>query len=474
MQKFSMVRAQFKTPNRSDNDLSISKILQTHPNVPSSGQPSKPRQTTTIGRPMSGEINGNLRNYTVESQCSVEASNISLVTTAVADQSEDALTVEFSETDVINVNYMMDNYIEDTDGSSHFCQTAMTVSQASHPVTSQIRQLTMTSSQGEAIESVISPVIESGTSLPPMTISQTSEPVTSQAGQLGTSQAGQLDTSQAGQLGTSHAGQCGTSQAEQFGQSQAGQLGTSQAGQPCTSQAGQPGTSQAGQPGTSQAGQPGTSQAGQPGTSQASQFYAVRPATQVNEPETSQASLPAMTFTSQTSQGHPVQPATQVFARKSYPVLQVETVATVASRVLRHTCEECGKAFPKATRLKEHMITHNPRPCKYCDKAYRSYAALRYIILSLIYQNYSTFFISRTHVLSVHDNAKFNCEQCGKIFKSQDNLKNHVNNNICYKELNLKPVKCNQCEHRFKNKKCLGVHVRTKHQAEQADSSEEN
>ena len=77
-------------------------------------------------------------------------------------------------------------------------------------------------------------------------------------------------------------------------------------------------------------------------------------------------------------------PAALVFARKSTPPLAIAAEARVEIALKEnppHVCEECGKSFPKNARLKEHKMTHEPRHCKFCNKVFKSYSALRYFFL---------------------------------------------------------------------------------------------
>jgi len=111
-------------------------------------------------------------------------------------------------------------------------------------------------------------------------------------------------------------------------------------------------------------------------------------------------------------------------------------------------CEDCGKAFAKAYRLKEHTMMHQPKPCKYCDKVFRSYSGLR------------------DHISSIHDSNRFICLTCNKLFKTVTSLKRHMASNVCERELNIKTIKCPKCEKKFKIKKCLYVHMKKKHPEE--------
>ena len=45
---------------------------------------------------------------------------------------------------------------------------------------------------------------------------------------------------------------------------------------------------------------------------------------------------------------------------------------------MEYLCEKCGKQFIKKHKLKEHMMSHDPRQCKFCEKCFRSYSGLRF------------------------------------------------------------------------------------------------
>jgi hypothetical protein len=160
------------------------------------------------------------------------------------------------------------------------------------------------------------------------------------------------------------------------------------------------------------------------------------PAQDYHEPEP-EPEAPLQTQATEHNGSH-----TPVTAKKSLPQAGP---AEPLEQILGHVCEDCGKSYSKPNKLKEHKISHNPLSCQYCNLKYKSYSALR------------------SHVTSIHDNAKFICLTCGKIFRSSENMKKHQKKNVCHKELNEKPVQCGECEKKFKNKKCLSVHRKNKH-----------
>ena len=107
-------------------------------------------------------------------------------------------------------------------------------------------------------------------------------------------------------------------------------------------------------------------------------------------------------------------------------------------------CENCGKSYSKAHKLKEHRISHKPRPCKYCDKHFKSYSGLR------------------DHMTSVHDNSKFICLTCQKQFTTVKALQFHQQRNTCQRELN-KNKKCAKCHLKFGTDKTMKQHMSLKH-----------
>ena len=107
-------------------------------------------------------------------------------------------------------------------------------------------------------------------------------------------------------------------------------------------------------------------------------------------------------------------------------------------------CENCGKSYSKAHKLKEHRISHKPRPCKYCDKQFKSYSSLR------------------DHLTLVHENSKFICLACQKQFTTVKPLQFHQHNNTCQREL-IKNKKCTKCHLKFKTDKTMKQHMSLKH-----------
>jgi DNA-directed RNA polymerase subunit RPC12/RpoP len=76
----------------------------------------------------------------------------------------------------------------------------------------------------------------------------------------------------------------------------------------------------------------------------------------------------------------------------------------------QHVCEECGKVFVRATRLKEHKNIHTgekPHQCKYCKTSFASCSSLK------------------KHE-RIHTGEKpYKCKNCGKGFTQSNNCKRH-------------------------------------------------
>lgn len=117
-------------------------------------------------------------------------------------------------------------------------------------------------------------------------------------------------------------------------------------------------------------------------------------------------------------------------------------------RVIRTVCDICGKVLK--TKLKTTLEDHKRSvhdgikewTCEVCGKTYGSKAALH------------------AHVLSVHEDRKFNCNHCGKVLKSRDALVNHV---ASIHEQKVE-FNCNLCEHKTFSKSALQSHIKRVHE----------
>ncbi|KAL9705583.1 hypothetical protein quinque_009101 [Culex quinquefasciatus] len=113
----------------------------------------------------------------------------------------------------------------------------------------------------------------------------------------------------------------------------------------------------------------------------------------------------------------------------------------------RFVCDLCGKAFVRAHGLKSHMSCHStemPFECGECGKRFKNEIMLR------------------NHVTRVHEGVKrFGCLSCSKKFKTAAELQIHERSHT-----NLKPFKCTECEKSYKTQSHLAVHFRNAHTSE--------
>ena len=112
----------------------------------------------------------------------------------------------------------------------------------------------------------------------------------------------------------------------------------------------------------------------------------------------------------------------------------------------KHQCTHCGKVFRSAKILRNHEILIHLKKrekisCKQCT--YQAYK-----------QN-----TMDTHIQSVHNNLKYPCEMCGKLYQSSLSLRCHV------MKIHEKSVvfECDQCDYKATAKATLNFHISAKH-----------
>ncbi|KAL0984694.1 hypothetical protein UPYG_G00145470 [Umbra pygmaea] len=116
-----------------------------------------------------------------------------------------------------------------------------------------------------------------------------------------------------------------------------------------------------------------------------------------------------------------------------------------------HVCRECGKAFKRATHLKEHERVHQRGPslasqrpkylkCSSCEKAFAKPSQLERH--------------NRTHT----GERPFQCSQCDKAFNQKSALQVHT-----IKHTGEKPYKCDVCSIGFTQKSNMKLHMKRAH-----------
>ncbi|KAM6967611.1 zinc finger protein 236 [Aplochiton taeniatus] len=125
-----------------------------------------------------------------------------------------------------------------------------------------------------------------------------------------------------------------------------------------------------------------------------------------------------------------------------------------------HVCRLCGKAFKRATHLKEHERVHQPGPspssrkprifhCSTCIKAFAKRSQLERH--------------NRTHT----GERPFKCQQCDKAFNQKSALQVHM-----VKHTGKKPFKCEVCSIKFTQKSNMKHHMKRLHGYGQAEDME--
>ncbi|KAJ4425985.1 hypothetical protein ANN_27611 [Periplaneta americana] len=104
-------------------------------------------------------------------------------------------------------------------------------------------------------------------------------------------------------------------------------------------------------------------------------------------------------------------------------------------------CDDCGKIFNTAARLRIHSRTHNRKKkfkCDFCGKCFAQTTDLD------------------AHVRTHTGEKPFKCSACGKCFTRSGALAYHVRTHT-----GEKPFKCDTCEKCFSQLAALKVHLRT-------------
>ena len=111
-----------------------------------------------------------------------------------------------------------------------------------------------------------------------------------------------------------------------------------------------------------------------------------------------------------------------------------------------HTCPTTGKRYSTKNGVETHIISPHENikfDCNICNKTFTTKGALRY------------------HQETIHEGKRpsLNCPLCDKIFNEKSRLKRHIDN----VHEKLKPFSCDLCDMSFAQNGQLKTHKRGKH-----------
>ncbi|KAK3087828.1 hypothetical protein FSP39_011196 [Pinctada imbricata] len=108
--------------------------------------------------------------------------------------------------------------------------------------------------------------------------------------------------------------------------------------------------------------------------------------------------------------------------------------------IVEYRCEECGKVFPEAYRLKNHVRdTHDKSDTYVCDVCEKHFTSARYL---------------HRHRTCVHHKTESICRTCGKLFPTKSDLRLHIK--IEHEELDA--TTCPICKIKFPSERALDFH----------------
>ena len=115
----------------------------------------------------------------------------------------------------------------------------------------------------------------------------------------------------------------------------------------------------------------------------------------------------------------------------------------IATHENDHICKLCGENFSDQFKLEDHQVIHRKIDDKYkniiCD-----HCPLRFTIKGHL----------RIHMLQHIAGKSYNCDECGKLFKTDSGL-------IVHKKSHNKEIECSVCKKMFATNQSLKIHFRS-------------
>ena len=146
-------------------------------------------------------------------------------------------------------------------------------------------------------------------------------------------------------------------------------------------------------------------------------------------------------------------------------------------------CDVCDAKFPSRDKLIEHKsIDHFENyPCKICGKIFRTHNRLQIHKKNVHVEekNYQCDQCEKTyknigaligHKKTAHENIKYPCEKCGRIFSSKQHCLVHIRK--VHEGENFNVHQCNICGKNFHSNTYLRLHIESIHKKENTYSCE--
>ncbi|XP_045783113.1 zinc finger protein 91-like [Maniola jurtina] len=151
-------------------------------------------------------------------------------------------------------------------------------------------------------------------------------------------------------------------------------------------------------------------------------------------------------------------------------ILEHYSLQHMASPAL-YTCPKCDHTTNKRTAMQRHVRLHSaskPLKCHYCGKYYKTKESLRIHIIrhddkklhqceictsTFVYAGQLT-----KHMKSVHVLKDYYCVECDIMFKSKDNLKQHLQRAKRHRDDSSYKFPCTQCPQKFISASTLATH----------------
>jgi len=119
-----------------------------------------------------------------------------------------------------------------------------------------------------------------------------------------------------------------------------------------------------------------------------------------------------------------------------------------SAEAARFECNSCGRGFPTAWHLRQHVLQHENARHLECDLCKKRFNILRAL---------------KMHLVASHLTLKLKCDECGDLFKSKLALKCHK-----MRHTGERPFQCPYCDATFRHQPTFDRHRRRIHKEQYA------